>query len=281
MKTSRAFIVKLADFGTANLMDSNGVPVTIANFTTLENIPPEFMILGDAAKQGHTQDSFALGLCMFHLFTGQGPYEEILENVKCPKILKRKLTRIWMKSPEGFEVIRSVILGDLCEDEDGNFDGEVDETLFDTLYRYLVLFGIPEIKQQMKDGSKVWSAINSCLVSQDHPPRPTSRPVRKAALIKPSESENDTLQFKFDSEKFSLKHGNNIHISRARETLLKTEGAMDLLQYLVNFDPNARASVLDIINSRFMIPLRQQSGAFKGDNTVLYSYMAYSGCKVK
>jgi hypothetical protein len=43
MNSSRAFIVKLTDFRTANLrMGSNGEPVTIGNFTTLENIPREF-----------------------------------------------------------------------------------------------------------------------------------------------------------------------------------------------------------------------------------------------
>ena len=282
MNTARAFIVKLTDFGTANLrMDSNGEPVTIGNFTTLENIPPEFMIVGDAAKQGHVQDSFALGLCMLHLFTGQSPYEEIMETVKCPQVLKTKLTRIWIKSQRGFDVIKSVILGNLCEDDNGNFDGEIDEILFDTLYRYLVLFGIPDDKQQMKDGARVWGAINSCLISQDYPPRPNSRPTRKAATIRTIESENDVVQFKSDSEKFSLQHGNNMHIAHARELLLKTDGAMDLFRSLVVFDPKKRASVLDVINSRFMAVLRSNGETPENEDAVVYSYMAYSAFKVK
>ena len=96
MKTSSAVLVKLADFGTANIRsESNGQPVTIANFTTFENTPPDFMILGDAATQGYGHDSFGLGLCMLHLFTGYAPYEEILDEVRCPPNLKKKLCHIW------------------------------------------------------------------------------------------------------------------------------------------------------------------------------------------
>ena len=187
----------------------------------------------------------------------------------------------WMKSARGFDVIRSVILGDLCEDEEGNIDGQIDDTLFDTLYRYLVLFGLPDEKQQMKAGSKVWNAINSCLVSLDHPPRPASRPTRKATIIKPRESDNDVAQFKSDSEKFSLMYGTNTYILRARETLLEIDGAIDLLRSLVTFDPNKRASALDVLNSQFMLPLRQRFGTSESDSDILYSYMAYSVCTVK
>jgi serine/threonine protein kinase len=276
MKSSRSFVVKLADFGTANIRsECNGEPVNIGNFTTLENSPPEFMILGDAAKQGHMQDSFALGLCMLHLFTGHAPYE-VMDTVKCPKFLKKKLTRIWMRSPRGFDVIRSVILGDSCEDFNGETEELIDDTLFDTLYRYLVLFGIPDENQQMKDGSRVWNAINSCLLSQDYPPRPSCRPTRKVTTNKGITSDNDTAQFKKDLEMFSLMHGKNIFISRAREKLESIDGALDVLFSLVNFDPSKRASPLDVVNSQFMLPLRQLSDKYENDADILYSYMAYS-----
>jgi serine/threonine protein kinase len=80
MDSHNAFFAKVADYGTSNTKaESNGQPVTIAQFTTQENTPPDFLILGDAAKQGHGHDNFGLGLCMLHLFTGSAPYEEIMK----------------------------------------------------------------------------------------------------------------------------------------------------------------------------------------------------------
>ena len=79
MSPEHAYIAKVADYGTANILpDSNGQPVTIAQFTTLENTVtiaqfttlenthPDFMILGDMAQQGYAHDCFGLGLCMLH-----------------------------------------------------------------------------------------------------------------------------------------------------------------------------------------------------------------------
>lgn len=85
LPSDQAIVAKLADFGTANASaESTGQLVTMDQFTILENTLPDFMILGDTAKQGHEHDCFGLGLCMVHLFTGHAPYEEILEDVKCP-----------------------------------------------------------------------------------------------------------------------------------------------------------------------------------------------------
>ena len=71
-----AVIAKLADYGTANVdCITNGQNVTIPQFTTLENTPPDFLILGDQALQGHGHDCFGLDLCMLHLFTGHAPYK--------------------------------------------------------------------------------------------------------------------------------------------------------------------------------------------------------------
>ena len=84
---------QLADYGTADLRaESDGCPVTLAQITTLENTPPEQLILGDCSTQGNGHDCFGLGLCMLHLFTGHAPYEEILESVSCPKMLKNKVS---------------------------------------------------------------------------------------------------------------------------------------------------------------------------------------------
>lgn len=279
MPTASAVLAKLADFGTANVRaDSNGQPVLIGNFTTLENTPPDYLILGDTATQGYGHDCFGLGLCMLHLFTGHAPYEEILETVRCPPNLKKKLRSIWENHrTNGYEVIRNVIRCDVFEDDEGNIiEGEVDETLYDTLYRFLVLFGIPQEKFQWKVGCKVWRAIDSCLGIED-----TKIPVRKSkrnALNESIRKEGaDTAQYICDCKIFSVMSGENEHIARARNNLYRVNGGMDLLLSLVSFDPNKRSSPLDVLNSTFMETLREGNAEQElADNDFVYSYMTHS-----
>jgi len=288
MPTSRALIAKLADYGTANIRpESNGQPLTIGQFTTLENSPPEFLISGDAAKQGYDHDSFGLGLCMLHLFTGHAPYEEILEAVTCPVALKRKLKSIWEnQSSNGYDVIRSVILADVYEDEDGNVEGEPDEVLYDTLYRYLVLFGIPDKKSQYKEGARVWRAITSCLIGQALKlPASTSVPARRStrrnaarafsAAVPATSAGPDASQYEIDTSLYSLHTGTDPRIAEARKKLEAMDGGMELLLSLVSFDPSTRATPLDAINSNFFVPLREEDGmCMHGPSDTIKSYMA-------
>ncbi|KAF1774250.1 hypothetical protein GQ600_21114 [Phytophthora cactorum] len=60
------FVLGAADSNPDNL----GKPVTIDQFATLENSPIEFLLEGDVAEQSYAADTFSLGLCLLHLFTG-------------------------------------------------------------------------------------------------------------------------------------------------------------------------------------------------------------------
>jgi serine/threonine protein kinase len=72
MPMSYSYWVKLADYGAADSNpDTLGKPVTIDQFATLENSPIEFLLEGDSAEQSYAADTFSLGLCLFHLFTGR------------------------------------------------------------------------------------------------------------------------------------------------------------------------------------------------------------------
>ena len=102
-----------------------------------------------------------------------------MEEVLCPPSLKQKLQKIWEDGNSSYEVIRSVILSDVFEHEDGNVEGEPDETLYHTLYRFLFLFGIPKEKNNWTDGCRVWKAITSCLQSKAN-----KRPKRKVNQTK-------------------------------------------------------------------------------------------------
>ncbi len=195
MHPSAANIAKLADYGTAVMRsDTDSQPVSLGQFTTLENTPPDFLILGNAAEQGYGHDSFGLGLCMLHLFTGNCPYEEILGEVICPKHLKGRLRSIWKQ--KSHNVIHSVIT-------DNN--GMEDQTLYDTLYRFLVLFGIPEDQFDAKKNGKVWQAINSTLSTT------TGRRRLKTC--------SDIEVYSRDRKKYSLSEGTDIRIANARRRL--------------------------------------------------------------
>lgn len=124
----------------------------LVQFTTLENTPPEFLLLGSFARQSYAADTFPLGLCLLHLLTGYAPYEELLKDVHCPAYLVARLRRHWrtedITSPYYLihEVVKTLDMSDFEEtDEMGNVEKiEPDSVLLDTLYRYMVLFGLSE-----------------------------------------------------------------------------------------------------------------------------------------
>jgi serine/threonine protein kinase len=274
MPSSHAFVAKLADFGTANIIPaSNGLPVTIAHFTTLENTPPDYMILGDSATQGHEHDNFGLGLCMLQFFTGSRPYEEILEDVTCPPNLKKRLRAIWEdESVTGYSVIRSVIFDGVDKDGDGHIiEGDPDETFYDTLYRFLVLFGVPVIQFQQKTSPRVWKAISDSLERSKSTGRSRGgKPVRKKAGT-------DITQYNRDCKKYSIRTGNNKYIARARDALALMKGGLDLLHRLCAFDPKSRATPMDVLNSPFMEDLREApAAAVTYDSNTVRSFTSFA-----
>lgn len=254
MHHSNAYLAKLGDFGSSVLRsDYDGHGISLGQFTTLENTPPDYLILGNSATQGHGHDSFALGLAMLHLFTGHGPYEEVLQDLRCPDNFKGKLRRIW-KQPS-HDVLHSVI-----QDMDANGNEVEDVTLFDTLYRYLVLLGIPDKKFNYKRNGKVWRAISSTLL-------PPKSQVSKRCP--------DADYFNRDRKKYSLLAGTDPKIAHARNRLETMKGAMDLLLSLLTFDPEKRARPVDVINSTFMTDLVEDEGMEHADDDIIRSYTAY------
>lgn len=267
-------VAKLADYGTANVdSGSCGQPVTIGQFTTLENTPIDYLIFGDDAYQGHGHDCFGLGLCMLHLFTGHAPYEEILEEVKCPENLKKELVSIWENEEESdYSVIRSLILSDVFKDEEGHIiEGEPDETLYDTLYRFIVLFGIPDLPKSFS-GSKVWAALKKTLTGTSAKGKGSKRTYGSK-----KNQRNDVNKYNRDRRKYSLLRGNNKYISRARDALESLDGGMDLLFSLVSLDPQNRATALDVLNSSLMTPLRENdSNMLYSDEDEVFCYNSFS-----
>jgi hypothetical protein len=96
--------------------------------------------LGSNSRQSYSSDTFCLGLSFFHLLTGEEPYEELLKDIKCPNYLYKKLFKIWENCDidSNFYVIKKVI--DSLDDSE---DNDCKLVLYNTFYRYLVLFGLP------------------------------------------------------------------------------------------------------------------------------------------
>lgn len=253
-------LAKLADYGTANVdATSNGQPVTLAQITTPENTPMDYMILGDSACQGHGHDNFGLGLCMLHLYTGHAPYEEILEQVKCPSRLKKRLQELWECGLDNeFSVIQAHVLHNVDKDETGHIlEGEPDEVLYHTFYRFLVLFGLPSEVSARVRASPVWAAVLECL---------DAKPGKKKGGK--GKRKNDVAQYNRDCRKYSIDNGTNEYIARARNALQSMDGGMELLKSLVCFDPEERFTALDAMNSTFMAPLREHELAYGPDDDV-------------
>ena len=240
MERSRAVILKLADYGTSDMKAKpQESTIGLGNFTTLENSPPEFMILGERCKQGHDHDNFGLGLCMFHLFSGNAPYEEILEDVKCGPSLKSELSRIWEdERDENFGVIRSLINAEVYDEGD-----EKDFTLHDTLYRFIVLFGRPK-NFGGKEAQKVFQAIDRGL-------------------------EGDEEAFEEHSRLFNLDRGINYIVAAAREKLESVPGAMRVLKGLVRFDPQCRINPYAVLTSEMMKGMRKSVNESQESQEVL------------
>lgn len=254
--SSFSYWVKLADYGAADSnLENLGKPVTIDQFTTLENSPIEFLLEGDAALQSYAADTFSLGLCMLHLFTGSAPYEEILEDVHCPKDLLKDLKAIWMSSRKtsGYSVIKSVARGD---DEN---------TLCHTLYRYVVLFGLPE--KQPSKSEKVWQLLLKHLRPQDVAyPRPQRRRRRLEGAASVMTAKE---QFDHDRSLYSIAFGSNSTLSQCRDGLERVSGAMDLLTKLMDFNPLKRPTLKQVMYHSMFSSLRSSTTA-PADYVVTY-----------
>ena len=224
--------IKLADYGTADLLEANmGKPVDVCHFTTLENTPIDFLLFPDA-QQSYAADTFQLGLAVLHVLTGAAPYEEIMEQVRCPTALMDAVSNVWESDGKDFDTLRCVL-----RDDDDN-------VLYHTLYRYLVLFGLGAIESGDKSAgastgrfhpskSKVFEAVVSVLGDRVD----ISSKSLKAKNIKQARK-----QFAMDSAKFSLRTGSHHLIARARDRGKQLRMWDELVLRCLDFSPECRIS---------------------------------------
>jgi len=281
--TASKDLVKLADFGTS-VVGAGGLgdPITVQQFTTLENTPPEFLLLGSMARQAFSADTFPLGLAYFHLLTGYEPYEVLLADVYCPPYLLHQLRQVW--SPKDTEdqyyVIQEVVnTCRLDEDDEVHAEGYDGAILCHTLYRYLVIFGPPE------DWEADSLALEVCQQALGLPEN-TAFPRRMRRTKRAGTKESDARlecqnQFQADHAIWSWKTGTHPLMRKVRERMQEMgKGAVRLLERMTHFDPSRRCTMFEALTSPLFAPLIDSSRAI--DSTgVGYGHLrsgSTSGC---
>lgn len=238
-------VVKLADFGTSLIGEEEATSnITAQQFTTLENTAPEFLFQGSAASSASfAADTFGLGLSFLHLLTGHAPYEELMERVRCPHALIIALKEIWMEcdrvqldTDSPYYVINEVLssLDDPTSDND-EVDDSVKNVLYDTLYRYVVLIGLPN------------ADMFTTLSSSTGRPALCRNPVVTAVLNTLDQGLNEnaslevrdaTTQYLNDSTEWSIFRGSHCVMKSARSKMAEiSPDAEQWLRRMLCYDP--------------------------------------------
>lgn len=159
-----------------------------------------------------------MGLSFFHLLTGLSPYEEILDSVKCPKLLIKKLKEIINKNAN-YSVLRSVM------------DGDEDEICLTTLYRIIVLFGLPKEDKN----NEIIKVILETM---------------KTKRIKDEYLKN--------RKEYSFEFGDNYYISRCRERIKEIENGYEILLKMFDYDYKKRITINELIESSLFNSLKRK-----------------------
>jgi serine/threonine protein kinase len=194
--------------------------------------------MGSSCRQSYAADTFSLGLCFLHLLTGHEPYEELLKDVKCPVYLQELLAPHWeTNDPNSPYYIISETMSSL--------DGDDGKVLYDTIYRYIVLLGIPSelLSNSLSPwiGNPVWNCILEAL---DYLPSSSSMN-RRIKKIK----EECSHQYIKDRQLWSFAIGTNPIIVNAKSKLMRIDGATRLFEQMLHFDPSRRCTMHGALHS--------------------------------
>ena len=269
-------LVVLADFGTADIRpETLGQPITDQQFTTLENTPPDFLLCGCGANQSFAADAFGLGLCVLHLLTGKAPYEELLAPVRCPAELRAALLQVWGE-PEGatYAVVRRQLDAHVDAEDEAETDADADgggSVLFDTLYRYLCLFGAElgaEEDEEDDDEEEDDDADDSCEGC-------VANSAAWAAVQGWLATGGGRTRFGRDHAQWSAFHGRNKAVAAAQRRMAALPGSEALLRGLVRFEPRRRWSVARALRSEVFTSLRCEAQPASEASDDLLHYLHY------
>jgi serine/threonine protein kinase len=281
-------LVKLADFGTSQVGSTGAeTSITPEHFTTLENTPPEFLLLGSkASSSSFACDTFGLGLCYLHLLTGVAPYEELLNEVSCPPDLRSLLKELWTTNDRSsqyyviHEVLDSLVEGDADTDDEepalGQRESAVDDdsvmnVLYDTLYRFVVLVGLPPIDLFAGIDASTGSMARNPVVLALHAALAGRQQTFGVDAVR-----NSMHIYNQDAAKWSISVGSSEHMNRARDRLRDlSPSAGALLQSMLSLDPTKRCTMHEALLSD-VFSVYREGGLFATQDgiEVVYDYYA-------
>lgn len=134
--------------------------------------------------------------------------------------------------------------------------------MYHTLYRFLVLFGLPsENPSGGKRIAKVWNILLKHLRPEDA--KSAQRTSRRLASTRTADwsvtkSPGANEQFERHSAEFSVATGRNPIIARGRQRLQSVHGAFELLKTLVAFNPAQRPTLKQVFAHPMFERLRAQ-----------------------
>jgi len=227
------------------------------------------LILGSTARQAYSADTFCMGLSFLHLLTGDEPYEVLMEKLKCPRYLAEQLSKYWCDF-NNFDVndpyylicdlVRSLEYGE----EDTEVPGMV---LFDTIYRYVVLFGGAEdfLASSPFVDNPVWMAIVDALGLDVNEQVEMERNLvsKKKGRGRPKRNDSPTARmesittYQSDFCRWSIHTGTHpimVHVQNRLNQL--GEGSWRLLDKLTHFDPARRCKMHEAILNPIFYSLR-------------------------
>ncbi|RLN51448.1 hypothetical protein BBJ28_00011653 [Nothophytophthora sp. Chile5] len=163
----------------------------------------------------------------------------------------------------GFFVLKSVARGD---DE---------HTLYHTLYRYLVLFGLPDRNPSEEKGiDKVWQVLLKHLRPEDAAASQPQRSSRRAAAASATQAPATTAkeEYKHDQSLYSLASGSNPIIRRCRQGLGAISGASEMLRKLVDFNPSQRPTLKQVMYHPMFSVLQASAAESRGPADYVIRY---------
>lgn len=209
------------------------------NFTTLENTPPDFLLCGTAARADYAADSFALGLCWFHLLSGKAPYEETCEALKCPAELIKALKQIWCAEGDGqYKPLRKLAAAD------------EQDTLYHTLYRFICLFGLPAIELGVEE-VEVFAGTGKADTTAH--PHVSSSPAWLAVGRWLSSAAGRKIYAR-DCVMWCAYTGKAKPLAAAQRRMAALPGAEELLRGLTRFEPSRRWTTRRAMHSTLFDP---------------------------
>ena len=216
-----------------------------------------------------------------------------MKDVHCPPLLLAKLKKLWQKAKGNSQYrVISEVIESLDVPNDKSVESiNIQNVLYDTFYRYLVLFDL-DIGTSLSSSPMSLEDHDDESAGDSGYPYPRTNPVLRDTMEclgldtthakggpKKPKREECIRQFQDDRSQWSLHFGSHPVMKRVRENLsLLGEGALDLLCGMVHLDASKRCSMHEALTSPLFHPMRKSAATEHNhdhDQTDGRSFMHY------